>query len=118
MSYNGEERRDLSQCPITAEQAGKLLSEVAIFKDAVIELKNDNREFKNMMATEITEIKVNLRQLQLTEERNKSYLAGSVQGAKVGAKFGALFVVGAIIAGFIGVYMMATGKIDIVDFFK
>lgn len=127
--YEGQERRNLAECPLTAEQAGYLLSDIDHLKsqnaslqqshnDLKIELKNTRECIRN----ELHELTVSVTNLKMENEIKDSYIKGSIYGAKVGTKAGIgisiIVVCGIIVAAVATVYSIVTGKLDLLTLFK
>lgn len=124
-TYRGVERRSPNTCPLTFEQAEKILLNIQALnirfdtshKD-LLELKNYIKEMKTSMCDRITKIDSKFNLLESDYEKRKSYVAGSLEGAKIGAKSGVIFVIITVLGGGLFLFLILTGQIDIFNFFK
>lgn len=123
--YQGLERRSPHTCPLTFEQAEKILLNIQALnirfdtshKD-LVELKSYIKEMKTSMCDRITKIDSKFNLLESDYEKRKSYVAGSLEGAKIGAKSGVIFVIITVLGGGLFLFLVLTGQIDIFNFFK
>lgn len=124
-TYQGLERRSPNSCPLSFEQAEKILLNIqaldirfdTMHKD-LVELKNSTKDMKMSMCKRIETIDSKFNLLESDYEKRKSYFQGSMEGAKIGAKSGVIFVIITVLGGGLFLFLILTGQIDIFNFFK